>query len=480
MFQDLRFPVGLELPDGQRYKRVVHADVNWQIIETEYQIRYLVFTKTLSERWLDSGLVRRHTLTEFSFGDHLFEIISAGDEQRMDIVSSPKPFVETIDAIAFALALKETRAIARNIPLQDAIYVEKLSRLLPTFSLTTAVSDEVLLGNYLTGGVNVSVKSYRRFRQLVGSKFTTNELAEILEAGGFEIDSKRLKEHENSNSDNKNRFDDDEYKHSSEEDVKKIVPEIFNLPGRPELTEFFNEHVIEVIKNRERYAQLGIDFPSAIVLHGPPGTGKTFAVDQLVEFLGWPSFNIDATSIGSPYIHETGRKIAQIFDLAIDSSPSVLIIDEMEAFLASRKMNAGHHQVEELAEFLRKIPEAVKNDVLIVSMTNRIDMVDQAILRRGRFDHIIEVGYANQEDVKELLDARLSEIPSVEKIDTTVLARKLSGRPLSDVDFVLRDAARLAVRSEKDRLDYESLTAAVDGLEIAHNQNENDRKIGFV
>ena len=84
----------------------------------------------------------------------------------------------------------------------------------------------------------------------------------------------------------------------------------FKLPGRPELESFLNEHVIDIVRNAERYKALGIGFPSAIILHGPPGCGKTFAVEKLVEFLGWPSFQIDASSIGSPYIHETSRKVA--------------------------------------------------------------------------------------------------------------------------------------------------------------------------
>src|SRR3546814_16081302 len=73
----------------------------------------------------------------------------------------------------------------------------------------------------------------------------------------------------------------------------------------------------------------------------------------------------------------------------MENAPSVLVIDEMEAFLADREMGSGHHRVEEVAEFLRRIPEAVKNEVLIIAMTNRIDMIDPAITRRGRFDHAI-------------------------------------------------------------------------------------------
>ena len=91
-----------------------------------------------------------------------------------------------------------------------------------------------------------------------------------------------------------------------------------------------------------------------------------------MEFLGWPLYSIDSSSVASPFIHETGRKVALVFEEAIEHAPSVLTIDEMEAFLADRDLGLGssHHRVEEVAEFLRQIPAAVKKGVLIIGMTN--------------------------------------------------------------------------------------------------------------
>jgi SpoVK/Ycf46/Vps4 family AAA+-type ATPase len=254
----------------------------------------------------------------------------------------------------------------------------------------------------------------------------------------------------------------------------------FELPGRPELEAFFNEHVVDIIQNRERYKALGIDFPSAIVLHGPPGCGKTFAVERLVDFLGWPSFQIDASSIASPYIHETSRKVAEVFDKAMENAPSVLVIDEMEAFLADREMGSGHHRVEEIAEFLRRIPDATKKGVLIVAMTNRVEMIDPAILRRGRFDHVIKVDYAVEEEILSLLAKLLGSLPKATDVDVHPLAKDLAGRPLSDVTFVVREGARLAARSGKDRLDQDSLLAAMHSAPAREREGGAQRRIGFV
>jgi SpoVK/Ycf46/Vps4 family AAA+-type ATPase len=268
------------------------------------------------------------------------------------------------------------------------------------------------------------------------------------------------------------------------EEAKRAAPErnkVFELAGRPDLATFFNEYIIDIVLNRDRYKALGIEFPSAVVLHGPPGCGKTFAVDRLVDFLGWPSFQIDASSVASPYIHETSKKVAEVFDKAMQNAPSVLVIDEMEAFLADREMGSGHHRVEEVAEFLRRIPEAVKNEVLILAMTNRVDMIDPAILRRGRFDHVIKVDFASEIEVQSLLDKLLSSLPKESNVDSKPLAHELAGRPLSDVAFVAREGARLAARSGKEGLDQASLLAALRTTPAREREGgDTKRRIGFI
>ena len=240
------------------------------------------------------------------------------------------------------------------------------------------------------------------------------------------------------------------------------------------------EEIKDFLKDPSRYKALGARIPRGVLLYGPPGTGKTFAVERLVDFLGWPSFQIDASSVASPYIHETSKKVAQVFDKAMENAPSVLVIDEMEAFLADREMGSGHHRVEEVAEFLRRIPEAVKNEVLIIAMTNRIDMIDPAIQRRGRFDHVIKVDFASEIEVQSLLDKLLSALPKESDVDSKPLAQELAGRPLSDVAFVVREGARLAARSGKERLDQASLLAALRTTPAREREGGEKRRIGFI
>jgi cell division protease FtsH len=159
----------------------------------------------------------------------------------------------------------------------------------------------------------------------------------------------------------------------------------------------------------------------------------------------------------------------------------VIVIDEMEAFLADRDTGiaSSHHRVEEVAEFLRRIPGAVRKGVLIIGMTNRLDMIDRAILRRGRFDQIVTVDYAEEKEIAALLSSLLLDLPKGEDVDIDALAQKLARRPLSDVSYVIREGARLAARARKSCLDNASLIAALASTP-ARDPDVSARRIGVV
>lgn len=474
MSLDAWLPVGHTLPDGSKTGRRLHGGVGWQIIETRGGGHALLAEGELASRWIETGLLAETVLSRFAFGDRRLHVLTSPRGQSLCPVADSRSPSTATEALSFALALKATRDVDNTSPLQDAIYVERFSRLLPTHSISSRTDDETVLGYWLTGGANVSAASFRRLSHML-SWMNVGQVKLVVESAGFKVAGVvpgTVASRPNT------RQREEAVTEAAAPDVHD--KHLFELPGRPELEAFFNEHVVDIVQHRDRYKALGIDFPSAIVLHGPPGTGKTFAVDRLVDFLGWPSFAIDASSVASPYIHETSRKVAAVFDKAMESSPAVLVIDEMEAFLADRDRGEGHHRIEEVAEFLRRIPEAIKNDVLIVAMTNRVEMVDPAILRRGRFDHVIMVDYASEAEILSLLEKLLSALPRQDDVDAKPLARALAGRPLSDVTFVVREGARLAARAGKDRLDQASLIAALESAPARDREGGEKRRIGFI
>ncbi len=476
---DTWLPVGYKLPDGGEVRVAVFEGVNWQIYETQASGRALVVQSDLASRWIDAGLIAEGSVRFFDFGDQRYWAIACGADQVLcPVVDGNSPDTKA-EALSFALALKATRDIDSDSPLQDALYVEKISRLLPTYSITARTDDDVVLGYSLTGGATVSAKSFRRLHQTM-SWLSASHLQEVVQAAGFEVAEVIPADRPRSSPSRPDNKQAERTHRKEEQDNQQHASTAFELAGRPDLAVFFNEHIVDIIQNRDRYKALGIEFPSAVVLHGPPGCGKTFAVERLIDFLGWPSFQIDASSVASPYIHETSKKVAEVFDKAMENAPSVLVIDEMEAFLADRETGSGHHRVEEVAEFLRRIPEAAKNDVLIVAMTNRVDMIDPAILRRGRFDHVVNVDYASEVEVLSLLEKLLSTLPKEDDVDTTTFAQELAGRPLSDVAFVVREGARLAARAGKDRLDQDSLLTAMHAAPAREREGAKRHPIGFI
>lgn len=486
MGKDLWLPQGYKLPDGSIVGRLLRAGEEWQIYDAAERGKVLLARPALASRWIVEGILDAALLFAIEFGPDSFRALCGGAGYALGPVDEGRRAAGKAGAMAFAAALKETRRLSQGASLGDAVYAERYSRLLPTWAAERKVDDAVVLGKWLTCGVAVSAESFRRLADLTDG-IDAADLADVVKAAGFEVPpganmlTKRLpsREGEHSVGAAASRLGSPGAAGAAEKrSAKERAPgEMFKLPGRTELEAFFNEHVVDIVFRAEQYQRMGIGFPSAVVLHGPPGCGKTFAAEKLVEFLDWPSFSIDSSTVASPYIHDTGKKISEIFDKAIDAAPSVLIIDEMESFLSDRRSGdvSGLYHIEEMAEFLRRIPEATKNRVLVIAMTNMIDAIDPAILRRGRFDHVIEVGMPSKEETSALLDSLLSRVPKSDDLNLGPIVDALTGKAPSDCAFVVREAARLTAKAGGDRLEQRYLDEALAGL----TQEKRKRKWRF-
>lgn len=480
MVRDLWLPNGYVLPDGSKVKSCLYQHNDWQVLDTTGEYRALLARPSLVEKWDSEGLFNENLFVEIPFGSKSYFFLKSRKEYALEPVDKFNSLVNKVDGIAFALALGESRKLTADASFHDSVYVEQYSRLLPIWSITPSVDDKKVLGTWIAGGVQLSTDSFRRLLNLT-SWMRSDELLEIIKAAGLSLPSNaqslvELKKGGEGIVDKQ----DSVKKKSADDHVSQADSSTFKLSGRPTLEAFFNEHVIEIINEPLKYQALGIHFPSAIILHGPPGCGKTYAVEKLVEFLDWPEYSIDSNSIGSPYIHETSKKISEIFDKAIDHAPSIIVIDEMESFLTSRQSSnsSGLHHVQEVAEFLRRIPEAISANVLVVGMTNHIDMIDPAFLRRGRFDHIIEVAMPSVDEVTSLIEFLLSKLPTADDLRLDVAIENLTGRALSDSAFLIREASRIAARSGKSQLDQVSVDSALEAIHV--NKKTTDRPAGFI
>lgn len=461
-------PKDYKFPNDVQIRNLIFANDSWQIYKTADNKNLLVSRQPLVDKWVDQGLLEPNVFFKCDFAGDKFSCLLSSDRFFMAPLNYKLFEVNKVSALAFAKSLKETRRILKNVPLDDAIYVEQYARLLPVSELAGSfVDDSLLLGTWLTGGVAVPTTSIRRLKSLTVN-FSKQDLEEIIDEAG--IDQKIL----DGQVDSEAAFLDD----NSPRKSSPVKPGKFELPGATYLEQFFHENVIDIVQNPERYESMGIGFPSPIILYGKPGTGKTYTVEKLAEFLDWPVYSINSSSVGSPYIHQTGQKIAEVFNKAFETAPSIVIIDEMEAYLSKRE-GAQDFKVEEVGEFLRLIPEAPKNKVLVVGMTNLLDRIDPAILRTGRFDHKIEVKMPTAEDIRSMLDTALAKLPKEDNLNLEKVVEALTDKPRSDVAFVTKEAARLTAFRGKDKISQQEIDDALQAKALASTTEKPKRRIGF-
>lgn len=455
-------PRGFTLPDGSACGTVAAAGERWQIVSAGSGRYALTVLPSLLDRWTNMGLVVQSMFVEMSSQGRDYAVFP-GTRGRLISSVQRGPYPDTFaQAMGFAAALRRTRISFPSAALGGGLYLEQLELLLPAGPGDGIEDDRLLLGTWLTGGVRVSSADFDRLCRLLGW-LDPRQVKQIVSEAGFLPEEGFLLTR--SDGDGGNWTDpvpDRQPPHRSPMADGKP----FTLPGRPELERFFNEHVVELAARPEKYRRMGIGFPGAVVLHGPSGCGKTYAVRRLAAYLGWPEYTVSSGSIGSSYIHETGRKIAALFDEAAKNAPAVVIIDEMEAFLTERSYghSADLFHNEEMAEFLRRIADAADRQVLVLAMTNLLDAIDPAILRHGRFDHIIEVTYPNEEETGLLLCSLLRDLPVSEQVDIGYLAKELRNRPVSDVAFAVKEAGRIAARDDRQYIDVAAFAEALRQL----------------
>lgn len=453
----------------KRIKKMISASEDWQIYSTNQDSYVLAATHSIYKAWID-----KYSLPEGIFCDvnNCKVFHSSGNYLISSLDKGPYP-ENNGQVEAFSIAFNTAVRLFPEADLLDAVYIEEYSLILPGAQGEVITAKECVYGKWLTGGVNISANSFQRIAKFM-SWMPAASLNRSFELAGFGVPEIPVDEDGDSTITTENLGNAGTDETGSLVDVPT---DKFTLVGIPGLEQFFNDNIVDIVLHQEQYKRMGISFPGATILHGPPGCGKTYAVEKLAEYLGWKRFDIDSSTVASSYIHDTSKKISEVFSAAIKAAPSILVIDEMEAFLSNRKMAgpSGTHHIEEVAEFLRRIPEAISKGVLVFAMTNMIDTIDPAILRRGRFDHIIEVKMACKEEILELLKVKLRELPIADDVVIESIAEKLDSHPMSDVTFVLREAGRMAVKSHIEYINQMCFDKALDMLP----RKEEKRKIGF-
>jgi ATP-dependent 26S proteasome regulatory subunit len=218
--------------------------------------------------------------------------------------------------------------------------------------------------------------------------------------------------------------------------------------GMAMLKEQLIHDVIGPFKDPELYARHRVSIPNGILFYGPPGCGKTYVARALAEELAWSFQYCRPSDVASPYIHDTVKQIRAVFSRAIENAPSVVFIDEFEAFVPARSELGGHQQykAEEVNEFLANLEGCVEHRVLVIAATNEPEKIDPAVRRSGRFDKLIFIPPPDAEARLDMLLYHLKDRPVEATIDAAGIAAVLEGYSASDIRLFADEAARTALK----------------------------------
>jgi transitional endoplasmic reticulum ATPase len=212
------------------------------------------------------------------------------------------------------------------------------------------------------------------------------------------------------------------------------------------LKELLRKEIVGPLRTPEIYEKYRIGVPNGILFYGPPGCGKTYIARQLAEELGYFFQEIRPSDVASPFIHSTVTRIRELFDLALAKAPSVLFIDEFDAFAPSRSELGGHQQYksEEVNEFLANLEGCADRKVLVIGATNVPEKIDPAVRRAGRFDKLVFIPPPDSDARLAMLQFHLLGRPVEPDLDIRGIAVVLDGYSASDTKLLVEEAARAA------------------------------------
>ena len=207
------------------------------------------------------------------------------------------------------------------------------------------------------------------------------------------------------------------------------------------------EAVVWPMQDPARFERLGIDPPKGILLHGPPGTGKTFVVKALANEAGAAFFSVKGAELLDKYVGESEAGVRDVFNRARAASPSIIFFDEFDALAPVRGNSTNSVTDSVVAALLTEIDGvADRGQVSVIAATNRKDLIDPALLRAGRFETHLHLGLPPAPSRLALLN--ITDVPLADDVDLDALADATEGLSFADLTGVLREAALIALRQD--------------------------------
>lgn len=232
------------------------------------------------------------------------------------------------------------------------------------------------------------------------------------------------------------------------------------------------------LRRPELFKRIGIEPPKGVLLHGPPGTGKTLLAKAVAHETNAHFMRVVGSELVQKYIGEGARLVRELFDLAKKKAPTIIFIDEIDAVGASRSEanTSGDREVQRTLMQLLAGMDGFENrgDVKIIGATNRIDILDKALLRPGRFDRIIEIPLPNIDGRLSILKVHSRTLAIADDVNLTEIAQLTEGRNGADLYAICMEAGMFAIRKESQSITQENFRAAVTKVIFDFNRGSLD------
>ena len=246
------------------------------------------------------------------------------------------------------------------------------------------------------------------------------------------------------------------------------------------------EEIVCFLKNPGRFIKVGARIPKGVLLVGPPGTGKTLMAKAIAGEAGVPFFSISGSDFVEMFVGVGAARVRDLFAQAKKNAPCIVFIDEIDAVARQRGtgLGGGHDEREQtLNQLLVEMDGFGANEgIIVLAATNRVDILDKAILRPGRFDRKISVNPPDIKGREEILKLHVANKPLAEDVDLNEISRTTAGFSGADLENLMNEAAISAAKAgreyiNKEDVDKSYIKVGVGGEKRSHVISEEDRKI---
>jgi proteasome regulatory subunit len=229
------------------------------------------------------------------------------------------------------------------------------------------------------------------------------------------------------------------------------------------------------LKRPDLFLRIGIEPPKGVLLHGPPGTGKTLLAKAVAHETNAHFMRVVGSELVQKYIGEGARLVRELFDLAKKKAPTIIFIDEIDAVGASRTEanTSGDREVQRTLLQLLAGMDGFENrgDVKIIGATNRIDILDRALLRPGRFDRIIEIPLPDVKGRLSILKVHTRALTMDESVNLDEIAALTDGKNGADLKAICMEAGMFAIRKERASINHQDFLFAIEKVAADFNRH---------